>query len=129
MSRTAILPYGPATTSIGFVARGEKKMNEQRYPKPRRVVDEAHLQKIREMPCAGCGHRAPSDPDHLQTRGAGGSDLFAVPLCRACHSRRHAIGTAAFEAEIGVSLWRVVATILANRLVEYQRRMVDDSLC
>jgi 5-methylcytosine-specific restriction endonuclease McrA len=52
------------------------------------------LQQTREMPCAACGAKPPSDPDHIRTRGAGGTDDLwnLMPLCRKCHTLKHAQG-------------------------------------
>lgn len=47
----------------------------------------------RDQPCCYCGD-SPSDPDHNPTRGGRGNmdhDLV-VPLCRACHTLKGAVG-------------------------------------
>lgn len=91
------------------------------YPKPVRIVDEAYLDFVRSLPC--CVHRGSCgeerDAHHLVTRGAGGSDYTAVPLCRLMHSEYHQVGALAFEAAHGVNLWQVCAYTLA----EYVRLM------
>lgn len=53
-----------------------------------------NLQPYREMPCAACGHMPPSDPHHIKTRGAGGTDdgWNIVSLCRAHHIQWHSMG-------------------------------------
>jgi hypothetical protein len=75
--------------------------------KPVRLVDEPYLDHIRAMRCLvhgrGCSGRV--DPAHLKTRGSGGSDYTAVPLCRLHHTEQEG-RTAAFNAKYGVDLWR-----------------------
>lgn len=55
--------------------------------KPRRVVDEALLETVRNQPCAATGLPPPSDPHHVTTRGARGGDTAdnVMPLCRQVH--------------------------------------------
>ena len=59
---------------------------------------ETILQTIREKPCSVCFRVGPSDPHHIRTRGAGGSDTFdnLLPLCREHHVETHKIGRATF---------------------------------
>lgn len=74
----------------------------QRRATPRRsgrVVDRAHLDAVRSLPCCGVHvyrtpdgalvqlfhHAGKSDPHHTISRGAGGSDLAVIPLARQCH--------------------------------------------
>lgn len=46
----------------------------------------------RQLPCCACGAKPPSEPDHVRSRGAGGTDEDTVPMCRTCHDLRHAFG-------------------------------------
>ena len=54
-----------------------------------------YLDRLRELPCAVCGHHAPSNAHHLI--GVGGlsgmglkaPDLFAMPVCFECHANIH----------------------------------------
>ena len=46
--------------------------------------------------CQMCGKPPPCDPHHEPSRSRGGSDEDTVPLCRACHRRRHQMGARAF---------------------------------
>jgi hypothetical protein len=48
------------------------------------VDGKEYLDFIRQNPCIVCGRRA--EPHHMKTRGAGGSDFLAVPLCREHHT-------------------------------------------
>ena len=64
---------------------------------------------MRSQPCAvsdlaGIHCYGDIDPDHLKTRGSGGSDLTCVPLCRRHHSERHALGTVRFEMKYDIDL-------------------------
>lgn len=58
-------------------------------PKPRRIEDKEHLDWVRSQPCCMCARPSPSDPHHVRTRGAGGSDYYSIPLCRRCHTEAH----------------------------------------
>lgn len=53
--------------------------------------------KIRQMPCAACGS-TPSDPAHIKSRGAGGSneEHNLMPLCRHHHRLSHDQGWNSF---------------------------------
>lgn len=75
-------------------------------PDPHRQTDEDYLEWVRGQQCAVCLSPAPNDPHHLTSRGAGGSDLTALPLCRVCHRTYHAVGQSHFEKERGVNLWK-----------------------
>jgi hypothetical protein len=72
-------------------------------PKPRRFASESYLEYVRSRPCIVCA--APADPHHLIARGAGGSDLTCVPLCREHHTMVHSMPQAALESRWGLSLW------------------------
>lgn len=82
-------------------------------PKPSRVLAPEFLRFIRSKPCVVCGH-ATVDADHLHTRGAGGSDFSALPLCRLHHSERHQLGNARFEEKYRINLWRINATLVVE---------------
>lgn len=75
------------------------------------IKDEKYLNFIRSKPCSVC-QTSPSDPHHLVSRGAGGSDYQTVPLCREHHSEYHQRGEAAFEERYRQKVWRVCANLL-----------------
>jgi len=83
-------------------------------PKPVRERNEAFLDLVRSEPCAGCGAPPPSDPNHLKTRGAGGSDYETAPMCRVCHTEWHAIGPRTWAEKRGVNLYQVTARLLVK---------------
>ena len=58
---------------------------------------DAVKEAVRSQPCLVC-RRRPSDPAHIQTKGAGGSDTAEnlMPLCRMHHSEQHQIGIKSF---------------------------------
>ncbi len=89
--------------------------------KPRRVQDEGYLNFVRSSRCAvvGC-HAFAIDAHHTITRGAGGSDYSAIPVCRSHHSELHHIGRARFESEYGISLAAVNARLLGEYLAKIQ---------
>lgn len=69
-------------------------------PKPRVYRDEAYLAFIRAHPCLKCGRGAPVEAHHepMGRTGMGikPPDYHAVPLCSACHQRRHQQGPREF---------------------------------
>ena len=79
-------------------------------PKPTRVIDEEYLDYIRKQPCLVCRHD--SDPHHLVTRKAFGSDYTAIPLCRNHHTEI-GWGIGKFELKYKINLWKD-----AHRLLE-----------
>lgn len=58
----------------------------------------------RGRPCCACGQAPPSNPHHVRSRGAGGTDADAVPLCELCHRDVHAHGASWLELSRGISL-------------------------
>lgn len=58
-----------------------------------------NLELVRQMPCKACGKPPPNDPDHIKTRGAGGTDDLSnlQALCRIHHIERHTIGIKTFQ--------------------------------
>ena len=65
--------------------------------KPLRFISEPYLEFIRKQKCCSCGAPAKNDPHHTDSKGSGGSDLSAVPLCRKCHSECHNLGVMTFQ--------------------------------
>lgn len=65
-----------------------------------REPDRAVLRAIAAGSCIVCGDR-PCDPDHEQQMGVKGPDCECVPLCRACHDRKHSHGKLTFAAAYG----------------------------
>lgn len=76
-----------------------------KYPKharikPKRLQDAAHLNAVRQLPCALCGedrsdiHRAAHHLLRGPTRGMGlkAPDSAVIPLCTVCHMETHACG-------------------------------------
>ena len=65
--------------------------------KPKRTKNKKNLSFIKSLPCFICGAR-PSDADHFQTVGAGGTDDLSNlnALCRKHHSLRHSEGIKSF---------------------------------
>ena len=63
------------------------------FSKPERVIDKAYLAWVREMSCLAC-NKYPSEPHHLQSRGAGGGDDHwnVIPTCREHHTEVHLKG-------------------------------------
>jgi hypothetical protein len=80
--------------------------------KQMRVVDQDYLDWIRGMQCI-VGYRCQGAvvPHHLETRGAGGSDHFTLPLCGWHHSEIHMTGERTLGDRYVVDWWREVARL------------------
>lgn len=83
-------------------------------PDYKRERDPAHLDRVRKFPCVVPGCWAFGEPHHLVSRGAGGSDLSVIPLCREHHHEIHRLGVKSFEEWYGCDVWYEVALILAD---------------
>lgn len=70
-----------------------------KHPKPTRDADDAYLEFLRGQTCCVYACADPGEPHHLKTRGSGGPDYAAVPMCRRHHTEIHFIGRNAFEAK------------------------------
>ena len=62
--------------------------------KRKRYISKRYLAYIRGKACLVCGDVG--EPHHIVSRGAGGSDLTAVPLCRRHHSEMESQGKLGF---------------------------------
>lgn len=85
----------------------------RRRSKPRRVSvarDKRYLSYLQGCGCAVC-HYGPSDAAHCRTNGLSskGSDLKAIPLCRAHHNEQHRVGWPAFCKKYGLNHAAAVA--------------------
>lgn len=63
----------------------------------------------RSLPCFTCGAPPPSDPSHLKTRGAGGTDLDVIPQCRRCHDSLGSEGIHSFFVKRGLDRHQLLA--------------------
>ena len=79
-------------------------------PKPIRLTDPDYLDFVRAQICTVCPTQ--SDPHHMVTVGAGGSDYATVPLCIPHHTEWHQGGAAKFAETHNVELWRAVSFLL-----------------
>jgi len=73
------------------------------FPKPVRLTDPDYLRYIKRQPCLLCPS-ASVDPHHTKTRGAGGSDYRALPLCRKHHEDLHRRGAIVFALDYRIDL-------------------------
>jgi len=67
----------------------------------------AHLAFVRLLPCVACGKAAPSEAAYVRTGTDGGvgvkpGDRYAVPLCRACHTKQYRIGELTFWSALRI---------------------------
>lgn len=88
-----------------------RKRNPERAAKLYARNFGAYAERVRALPCCACGARGPSDPHHVQSRGAGGDRRSLVPLCRDCHRLLHQIGRRTFEALAKVDLAAIAAEL------------------
>lgn len=65
-----------------------------------------NLEKIRQRPCLVCKRPPPSDPHHVKSRGAGGTDEMEnlIPLCRRHHVEIHQIGRKTFVKKYSLNI-------------------------
>lgn len=87
-------------------------------PKPRRQVSEGFKEHVRDGTCWVCNRKP--DPDHLESRGSGGSDLTCGRLCRLHHQERHRIGNEAFEEKYNINLWRCQNRVLRRWIADHK---------
>lgn len=87
------------------------------FPKPSRLQNRTYLDWIRRQPCL-IDHVV-AQAHHTTSRGAGGSDFRAVPLCHAHHREFHRLGKLRFEEKHRVDLveeiLRLLETFIASR--------------
>ncbi len=88
-------------------------------PKVRRIRDPEYLRFLRELPCAVCAHLGEiqttrTEAHHMKTRGSGGGDDSAAPLCRAHHHEFHLVGRRSFAARHGIDLVKTATSLWAQ---------------
>jgi len=52
-------------------------------------AEQAHLLRIKNLPCCICDASAPSDAHHVTVCGRRVSHYATVPLCKSCHQDQH----------------------------------------
>ena len=90
-----------------------------KFAKPRRFRSRAFLEFVKGRGCVAvrCS-RVATDPHHVQTRGAFGSDLLAIPLCRGHHVEIHKMGVETFERLRMPASYQEVSLTLLIEFVE-----------
>lgn len=93
----------PKPTRAGRAARRLQsrkpmpKRNEERHADRVAMKFGPQAEACRRLPCVACGHEPtperPNDPHHEPPDT---TDAETVPLCRACHTRRHTVGEVKF---------------------------------
>ena len=98
----------------------------------------AHLAFVRLLPCVACGKAAPSEAAYVRTGTDGGvgvkpGDRYAVPLCRACHTKQYRIGELTFWSalridplNVALRLWTVSADMEAGERTVFRARQRID---
>lgn len=80
------------------------------FPKPTRLKSRAYLDWVRRQPCLV--DYVVAQAHHSQSRGAGGSDYRAVPLCHVHHQEFHRLGRVSFESKHRLDLQDEVIRLL-----------------
>lgn len=88
----------------------------------------AHLQWIRGHMCAVAGPECQGriEAHHEHSRGAGGADDSAVPLCAFHHRQRHDMGRDTFAKHHRVNLTRIAAELARTSPHLIRMRMATD---
>jgi len=83
-------------------------------PKPKREVDKKYLEYIKTLPCCCQDHTCTGDivPHHTKTRGSGGSDYKAVPMCATHHSKVHNTGYGSFQVDNSIDFEYIICKCL-----------------
>ena len=92
--------------------------------KPNRYKNGAFLAFVRTLNCCACDNLVHSgrgvdgivEAHHVETRGAGGSDLKAIPLCRKHHSEIHMVGVDTFAKRHGM-VYQELHYYLLNKFI------------
>lgn len=91
-----------------------KPVNRERRAERLETAYGPQAKLCRELPCCACGRRAPSEPAHVRSRGAGGKDRGNVlPLCRTHHGDQHTMGWKRFAEERDLDVPALLAEIEA----------------
>ena len=99
-----------------------RRRKPERAPKLRAEDFGVQAAYCRTLPCCICarpGNPNPTEsyalygsvPHHDPSRGAGGTDKDAVPLCHEHHDEFHTVGRKTFRERYGVDLRAVAASI------------------
>jgi hypothetical protein len=112
---------GPGPLSLPSVERKQpkplKKVNRERRAARNAITFGVQAKACRRLPCCVCARR-PSDPAHVRSRGAGGTDSDCVPLCSRCHREQHDKGIETFQKKHNIVL-EVVAAELAAAIKQH----------
>lgn len=90
----------------------------------------AYLDWLRTLKCVACGREAECDPAHgpsAAMRVKSGDD-GAIPLCRSCHIKQHAIGWPEFDKRMQINREKIAARLFAD-FEAYQRENPTECLC
>lgn len=83
----------------------------------KRIRSRRYLEWIRRQPCCVTGR--PAEAHHVKTRGAGGSDYTAIPLCREEHEEIHRVGRVTYAERKRISY----SAIIFDHLTRYIREL------
>lgn len=84
--------------------------------KNKREVDLAYLKYVRSNPCLVSNDKCSNaiHAHHSVTKGAGGSDYTAIPLCHICHHEIHSIGRFSFQEKYNINIETEIKRLVGN---------------
>lgn len=80
--------------------------SELGFPKRPREKSPKYLKHVRSLRCVVPWCNQKTEPHHLTSRGAWGSDMTCIPMCRFHHTEIETTGPTAFEMRHNVNVWR-----------------------
>lgn len=85
-------------------------------PKPTRIHDRDHLREVAQRPCCVCvflGEKQTTrtEAHHTETRGSGGGDDTAAPLCTKHHQQWHLLGRKTFLLRFKIDVLEVARVL------------------
>jgi len=86
------------------------------YPKNKRWESPDYLNYIREQPCLIPSCNCQAEPHHYITRGAGGGDEYAMPLCREHHTAIGNMGRDTFFKGYGLDPYQELFILVSGYL-------------
>lgn len=85
--------------------------------KPVKIIDNKHLDWIRDRPCVVTKSTGRNDAHHVQYKSDIQNDLLSVPLRHDIHMRGHSEGWAKVESEFGVDIKDALIATLVERIL------------
>lgn len=113
------IDYSDLDDIPGTIPKPKKREKKPKEPKPRKPLPKRNERRAKETHaeaygpqseacraigiCCCCGRTGKTEPHHLKTVRAGGTDEWTVPMLHECHMRAHSRGRITFWAEVGIN--------------------------